>query len=278
MSGITERLLLNTPALSLRDIRCDGACRHKGPKECATAHAIVFPYRGLFVRHLDQDVAVAEANQALFFNPHQEYSVSHPVAGGDACLSITLDEEILSEIVPRSRLASSRSIVFREQRARIGPAAQSIAALLRHGLRAGTLDPLQAETLALSLVRHAVVDGNAPDRLISAGKRKLIDRAKRVVTSDLGRRWTLSEIGEEVGCSPVYLTQLFQQIEGMPLYRYQLQLRLAKALEDIARYESLTMLALDLGFSSHSHFTTAFRATYGRSPSAFRHEIAGTRY
>ena len=35
-------------------------------------------------------------------------------------------------------------------------------------------------------------------------------------------------------------------------------------------YDDLTMLGLDLGFSSHSHFTTAFRQAYGRSPSEFR--------
>ena len=31
-----------------------------------------------------------------------------------------------------------------------------------------------------------------------------------------------------------------------------------------------TNLGLDLGFSSHSHFSAAFRQAYGRSPSEFR--------
>jgi AraC-like DNA-binding protein len=68
----------------------------------------------------------------------------------------------------------------------------------------------------------------------------------------------------------VYLTQLFQQIEGIPLYRYQLRLRLARALDRLDRTDDLTALALELGFSSHSHFTAAFRRTYGASPSALR--------
>ena len=29
---------------------------------------LVFPYRGVYVRHLGSDQAVAEANQVLFFN------------------------------------------------------------------------------------------------------------------------------------------------------------------------------------------------------------------
>ena len=104
----------------------------------------------------------------------------------------------------------------------------------------------------------------------SAGRQRLADRAKLVLTSDLARRWTLAEIAAEVGGSPVYLTQVFQQVEGLPLYRYQLRLRLARALDLLATYDDLTALSLDLGFSSHSHFSAAFRSVYGRSPSEFK--------
>jgi AraC family transcriptional regulator len=97
-----------------------------------------------------------------------------------------------------------------------------------------------------------------------------VDRAKVVLASDLARRWTLAEIAAEVRGSPVYLTQIFQRVEGVPLYRYQLRLRLARALDLLAQYDDLTRLSLDLGFSSHSHFSAAFREAYGRSPSEFR--------
>jgi AraC-like DNA-binding protein len=56
----------------------------------------------------------------------------------------------------------------------------------------------------------------------------------------------------------------------MPLSRYQRTLRLARALDLLGEYEDLTALGLDLGFSSHSHFTAAFRQLYGRTPSAFK--------
>jgi AraC-like DNA-binding protein len=94
-----------------------------------------------------------------------------------------------------------------------------------------------------------------------------------LLSSDPMRRWTLSEIGTAVGASPVYLTQLFRQVEGMPLYRYQLRLRLACSLDLLSRYDDLTRLSLDLGFSSHSHFTAAFRQAYGRTPAEFRRSV-----
>ena len=104
----------------------------------------------------------------------------------------------------------------------------------------------------------------------SLERQRLVDRAKLVLTSDLARRWTLADIAAEVRVSPVYLTQVFQQVEGVPLYRYQLRLRLARALDLLAQYDDLTALSLELGFSSHSHFSAAFREAYKRSPSEFR--------
>ncbi|MGY3333143.1 AraC-like DNA-binding protein [Mesorhizobium sp. USDA 4775] len=107
----------------------------------------------------------------------------------------------------------------------------------------------------------------------SPGRQKLVDRAKLVLASDLSRRWTLAEIAAEVGVSPVYLTQIFQQVEAIPLYRYHLRLRLARALDLLGRYDNLTALGMDLGFSSHSHFSASFRQAYGRTPAEFQRSI-----
>ena len=150
---------------------------------------------------------------------------------------------------------------------------------MQHGLRPpdaarierrGAIETLEAETLALTLVRRALGERTSHAAGGSAGRQKLADRAKLVLAGDLARRWTLAEIAAEVGVSPVYLTQVFQQVEGAPLYRYQLRLRLARALDLIADCDDLTALGLDLGFASHSHFTAAFRRAYGRTPGAFR--------
>jgi AraC-like DNA-binding protein len=97
---------------------------------------------------------------------------------------------------------------------------------------------------------------------------------KVLLASDLSRRWTLDEIAGEIGGSAVYLTQAFQQVERLPLYRYQLQLRLARALDLLPQCKDMSALAFDLGFSSHSHFASAFRQTYGCSPSAFRQSLS----
>jgi pimeloyl-ACP methyl ester carboxylesterase len=85
---LAAQSLLKTPTIAIRDVYCQGSCRHQSGEECVTATELVFPYRGAYVRHLGHDQAVAEANQVLFFNATEGYRVSHPVPGGDASLLI----------------------------------------------------------------------------------------------------------------------------------------------------------------------------------------------
>lgn len=272
MSQFSVSKLLDSEIVLVRDVVCSGACRHRSDEECTHATHLVFPYRGVFVRHVGRDDTVAESNQVLFFNPYEGYQVSHPVPGGDACLDLRLSEETLQELVP-AELLRAGTVAFLTQRRRIDPRAQSLVALLRYSLRRGVAEPLEAETLALTLVRRALGERTSHAAGASVGRRKLVDRAKLVMASDLARRWTLAEIAREVGVSPVYLTQVFAQVEAVPLYRYQLRLRLARALDLLGDCDELTQLGLELGFSSHSHFSAAFRQAYGRTPAEFQRSL-----
>lgn len=260
--------LLESPTVTVRDTCCRGTCRDLGVEEWTTSTQLVFAYRGIYVRHVGRAQAVAEANQVVFFNAFEGYRVSHPVPGGDASLTLLIGEEQLRELAPRDALRDD--LTFRQPRLRIDARAQALLAVLRHGLREDIAEPLEAESLALTLVQRALGPRTSHAAGASFGRQRLVDRAKLVLASDLSRRWTLHEIGTEVCVSPVYLTQVFQRVEGMPLYRYQLRLRLARALDLMSEYDDLTTLALELGFSSHSHFSSSFRQVYGRSPSAFR--------
>jgi len=240
------------------------------PEESTTTTQLIFPYRGVYVHHVGQDQAVAEANQVLFFNAHEGYRVSHPVAGGDGSLTLVIEESQLHELAPIEILHRGFGVRFRRRRLRIDAHAQALAAILRHSLHQNIAEPLEAEVVALTLVRRSLGPRSSHAPRATVGRQKLVDRAKLVLSSDLMRRWTLADIAGELRVSPVYLTQVFQQVEGLPLYHYQLRLRLARALDLLSRYDDLTTLALDLGFSSHSHFSSAFRQLYSCSPSEFK--------
>jgi len=267
MSGFDSHLLAKMPSVTVWDVICPGGCSSASPEECSYAPHFVITYDGVFRHHVGRRDWVIEPNQLLFIHPDEPYRVSHPVSGGDRALSIELALPMLDELIPPEQHRRHGVPTLPQPRLTLSPQTQSIAALLRHKLRLSATEPLEIESRVLEFVAESV---NARAPTGSVGLQKLVDRAKLVLASDLSRRWSLAEVGAEVGVSPIYLTQAFTMVEGVPLYRYQLQLRLARALELVPTSDDLTGTALDLGFSSHSHFTETFRRTFGKTPSGVR--------
>jgi len=273
VSELTVGSLLTTSTVTVKEVHCRGSQRARGAEEFSSRTHMVFTYRGIYVRHVGTDQVTADANHVLFFNAGEGYRVSHPVTGGDASLVLLPSEAILQELSPASIVETNGTILLRGRQQRIDPRAQALVAALRHGLRSRTIEPLEAETLLLTLVARGLGPRASHEPTVRYGRGRWVDRVKIAIAGDIARRWTLADIAGRVGASPVYLTQVFKQIEGIPLYRYQLRLRLSRALDLLPDVEDLATLALDLGFSSHSHFTAAFRQAYGCSPSAFKRSV-----
>lgn len=273
MPGFRTTPLLETQIVQVWDACCDGNSAHEGEAAWRDIAHLVFPYRGLYVRQHDDVPCVAEPGQVLLSNAGANYRIAHPVPGGDSSLVVLVEAGMLREIAPPSLLTDDDALAFRQPRLRIDARAQALVAMLRHSLREKIAEPLEAESLALTLVQRSLGPRTSHVAGASSGRQRLADRTKLVLATDLSRRWTLADIAVEVGVSPVYLTQVFQQVEGLPLYRYQLRLRLARALDLLAEYDDLSQLSLDLGFSSHSHFSASFQQVYGRSPSEFREAV-----
>ena len=62
-----------------------------------------------------------------------------------------------------------------------------------------------------------------------------------------------------------------KQASGETIHAYRTRLRLAHAMEQLLDTDlPLIQIALDLGFSSQAHFTSAFTNAFGRSPGRFR--------
>jgi AraC family transcriptional regulator len=97
------------------------------------------------------------------------------------------------------------------------------------------------------------------------------EAAKAYIAKHLGENVSLAEIAAAANASPFNFARLFHQQTGMPVHCYLTRLRLRTSLERIAEPGAdLTSIALDLGFSSHSHFTDVFRREFGKTPSEVR--------
>ena len=102
---------------------------------------------------------------------------------------------------------------------------------------------------------------------------ELAEAAKERIVEMLARPLSLNELAAELRVSPSHLARVFRSETGFALHQYRKQLRLRIALDRLREgARSLTSLALELGFASHSHFTDAFRAEFAlRRPRSATH-------
>ena len=141
------------------------------------------------------------------------------------------------------------------------------------------LEPLWADVTALQLVAD-VLESAFVHRGVARKPKKAgtdsdhadrTEAAKLYLAERMSERVTLDDVARAVHASPFHLARIFQQQTGVPVHRYLTQLRLRASLERLADGASdITQIALELGFSSHSHFTDAFRREFGHPPSHHR--------
>jgi AraC family transcriptional regulator len=259
--------LLRSHVGLVEDWRSRGVNVRRSAESFSSDFQVCLPYRGLFVWHVGGDEVVGDANQVLFVTGGESYHLSQPRSDDYAELIITPDQELLEEVVDSPRASLSLHPLFRRRSRRAGFELQQFRT--RFLERATSVERPVLEEWTVALLRAALgTDG--PTHEPSCGTRRLIRRAKEFLEANQARPIRLADVAREAGASPAYLTDIFRRVEGVPLHGYLMQLRLARALLELRHANDLTTLALDLGFSSHSHFTAAFRRAFGCTPSQFR--------
>jgi len=80
----------------------------------------------------------------------------------------------------------------------------------------------------------------------------------------------LEELGKKIGCSHFYLSRIFSAHTGQTITQYLRQLRLEKAAELLKSGDyNVTEAALEVGYNSLSHFSTAFHQAFGCCPGLY---------
>ena len=105
----------------------------------------------------------------------------------------------------------------------------------------------------------------------SAAHRELAEAAKAELAAAPAARTTLDQLARRLHVSAFHLARVFRAETGFALADYRRTLRLRAALERLPDSgRDLSGLALDLGFSSHSHFAASFRREFGVQPAVLR--------
>ena len=87
-------------------------------------------------------------------------------------------------------------------------------------------------------------------------------------------RIRLSDLAGLIGYHPKYTSELFSRIVGIPFTEYLQRQRLSMATKDLKLSDKLISdIALEHGFTNIKAFNTAFRNSFGRSPSSYRSSL-----
>lgn len=117
-------------------------------------------------------------------------------------------------------------------------------------------------------------DLHARPRLTRGLSPSLLQRASAYIDAHLDAKLRLPEIARVVQLSPCHFARQFKQASGFSPHQFVVRRRIMRAAELLLSTESsLGEIALEIGCSDQSHFTTLFRKTTGMTPRAFRDRI-----
>ncbi|MCG8462868.1 MAG: AraC family transcriptional regulator [Holophagales bacterium] len=281
---LTIHTLYDGPNVSVSDYNCRAFRGGPAAEEYVDSHKIVLLRHGVFCKHVGRQSLTADVNQAVFFAKGSTYRVSHPVDCGDRGTVFTLAPQVLSDILceldPAYADHPDQPFPFDS-----GPCESGVFWSHRQLLRrleaanAQPLDPMWVDETALHMMAEILAGAFArygePQKRRRNGTladhTERAEAAKSYLAGRMGEPITLDDVARHVHTSAFHLSRIFRQHTGMPVHRYLTRLRLRASLEQLADGMSdLTALALELGYSSHSHFTDTFRRELGRTPSDVR--------
>jgi AraC-like DNA-binding protein len=233
-SGARIEELVRTELVALGRFSCPPGDPLWAAENCIGDHAhVAFPHVPVRIALRGRAEIVSDSTLALCYAPRQRFRREALTSRGDECVFAVLDGALFDQI---------GSEPFR--------ALPADAFLRVHA----THDPLALEELIVGLSDQRV-----------PGSARWGERVKELLATRLGDRLTLDELARELGTSPYHLARAFRSI-----HQYRIQLRVRAALLRLREDIDLCSLGLELGFSTHSHFTETFRRVFGMPPRAVR--------
>lgn len=260
---------------AVADWRCSGTRPGAPASDEVTRHfEINLQRRGWHVRSVARRRFFIDPLHHTLWPAHSGFRLSDNTAHPQAATLLFVAHEVVEEAI--ATIASTNAAMFRKLQ--VLPAHWQSSELTACHARLLATDPddlLAVEEQSLALIRGVVAEAagssDIDDRRESAPTIAAVDDARSYILSRYREPLSLSAIAASCRVAPSTLCAMFPRVVGMPVWKYVRRLRLQEAALALAEgAEDLSSLALDLGFSSHSHFAQAFRAHFGAPPSQFR--------
>ncbi len=136
----------------------------------------------------------------------------------------------------------------------------------------GTVLAKLSELLFVEAVRRyadALPDGQGG--WLAGLREPCVARSLLLLHRDLTRRWTVDDLGREVGLSRSSLAERFTRLIGMPPMHYLAQWRMQVATQTLRNTSaSIAQVAEMIGYDSEAAFSRAFKKAVGTAPATWR--------
>ncbi|WP_329427146.1 AraC family transcriptional regulator [Streptosporangium sp. NBC_01495] len=135
----------------------------------------------------------------------------------------------------------------------------------RHELELSRLAAMMDGDTSVSAVRHWLDLAGPDDRAEIRDAR--IRHVTRRLSEDAGQQFSAGKLAAEVGLSVSTFLRLFRAQTGTTFRRYRLWTRMLRMATLLETWPDLSTAAVEAGFASPSHFSSAFHAMFGLRPS-----------
>jgi AraC-like DNA-binding protein len=276
-----SRVLFTSRLVRIGAFRCSPDYPDFATAGTITGPSIVFPRTAVWIRHEGRSAFPADPSLITIYNSGQRY-VRGPISPeGDRSDWYEVTPEFLGDVSAFAPAGSGDPL--RPFTAAWAPSSTSLywkQRRLFERLEGPEIpEPLEVEesfTSLLAGVLSAVRSGvnGAPTDSTRSRLRELAHATRAELGLRFAEDLSLHDLAFRLDTSIFMVCRAFRLHMGTTVHTHRTQLRLHAALERLADGEiDLTALALDLGFSSHSHFTKLFRRAYGVTPSRARAQL-----
>ncbi|MCH8617770.1 AraC family transcriptional regulator [Undibacterium sp. TS12] len=248
--------------------------------ECETADLVLLPIAGVLAKHDGpKQHVIANANHAIFLGEGKPYRITFPGDIGDEALVLDFSKEALTQMLIDAAGVQQLYAPALRPHSLLPPASVLSRELLWRHLHEPVIDTLAVQEISVTVltasVQAACFERRQLDRVrhteTQRRRRQQVEAVKELISLYPQQEWALDELARQVHTSPFHLARVFREEVGLPVHRYLIRTRLAKALRAMqATRHDLTQIAHACGFVSHSHFTSSFRSVFGMTPSQSR--------
>lgn len=239
-------------------------------EEASHEDEFIFVLNGIYEKNSSDGHDMLDPSRIATFRKNQPYRITHRVAGGDRSMIVAFGTTDLCAAFGSEPDASGSALNRVPASLAVAAPLMLLSGRLRHGVHQEEQDALHIEESAYALL-DSLSDAVRQVRRALPQKRIIkvcaLETAA-IVSSRFEDKLSIDSIAQMLDMSPFHLCRSFRVATGMTIHGYVTTLRMSEAVQRLWSYRrNLTELALDLGYTSHSHFSYTFRQFFGITPS-----------